>query len=41
MTFFDLIKQCLHAEAVHTEPDIRQIIEKIMKEIKKQWKKEI
>ena len=39
MTLYELVKQSLHKEAVRTEPDRRPAIKKILKEIKKRWKK--
>ena len=39
MTLYELVKQSFHREAVRTEPDRRTIIEKVLKEIEKKWKK--
>lgn len=39
MTLYDLIKQSLQREAVRTEPDKRLTIERVLKEIKRTWKK--
>lgn len=41
MTLFNLIKQCLHMQAVQTEPGSRATLMKVMKEIERLWKKEI
>ena len=41
MTFFELMKQCLHTQAIRTKPDSGPILAKVMKEIKRVWKKEI
>lgn len=38
MTFYEWIRECLHREAVQTEPESRPVIRKVLEEILK-WKK--
>jgi len=39
MTVYELIKRSLQKEAVRSEPDRRRVLQKVLKELERKWKK--